>query len=109
MDGSIKDSNGKCPRCDAADIEREVFLQTSMRVVSGVMFFCQVCGLQQRALASDREAWFNVHKGWKSTAVPEETWEDFDARWPKKVERPTYGRAEPIGRILPKPPERDAD
>jgi hypothetical protein len=102
MDDSIKDNNGRCPRCDAAEIEREVFLQTSMRVVSGVLFFCQVCGLQRRALSSDREEWFNVHKQWQSSAVPEETWDEFDARWPKKVERPTYGRAEPIGNILPR-------
>jgi hypothetical protein len=106
MDSSIIDRDGECPRCNSKDIEREVILQTSMRVVSGAVFICKTCGLSRRALSSDREAWFNTHKAWRSPHVPETSWEEFEARWPKKVERPTYGRAEPIGPILPRPPER---
>lgn len=100
---SVIDRQGQCPRCDSTDIEREVILQTTNRFVSGVVFFCASCGLTRRTVASDREAWFNLHKAWRSPGVPEETWEDFDARWPKKVERATYGRAEPLGPILPHP------
>lgn len=106
MDSSIIDRDGQCPRCGSKDIEREVILQTSARVVSGFVFFCTVCGLTRRGVASDREAWWNLHRAWKSPHVPEETWEEFEARWPKKVERATYGRAEPLGPILPRPPER---
>jgi len=106
MDSSIIDRDGQCPRCDSEDIEREVILQTSARVVSGFVFFCNVCGLTRRGLASDREAWFNLHRLWRSPHVPEETWEEFEARWPKKVERATYGRAEPLGPTLPVPPTR---
>jgi late competence protein required for DNA uptake (superfamily II DNA/RNA helicase) len=106
MDSSIIDRDGECPRCNSKDIEREVILQTSMRVVSGVVFFCTACGLTRRALASDREAWWNTHRTWGSPHVPEATWEDFEARWPKKVERATYGRAEPLGPILPRPSGR---
>lgn len=107
MDSSIIDRDGQCPRCGSKDIEREVILQTSARVVSGFVFFCTVCGLTRRGVASDREAWWNLHRAWKSPHVPEETWEEFEARWPKKVERATYGRAEPLGPILPRPPERE--
>lgn len=107
MDGSIIDRDGQCPRCSSTDIEREVILQTSARFVSGAVFFCGVCGLTRRCLSSDREAWFNFHKEWKSPSVPEASWEEFDARWQKKVERPTYGRAEPLGPILPRVPGRD--
>jgi len=106
MDSSIIDRDGECPRCQSKDIERELILQTSMRVVSGFVFFCTACGLTRRGLSSDREAWWNHHRDWKSPHVPEETWEEFEARWPKKVERPTYGRSEPLGPILPRPPER---
>ena len=106
MDSSIIDRDGQCPRCGSKDIEREVILQTSARVVSGFVFFCTVCALTRRGLASDREAWWNLHREWKSPHVPEETWEDFEARWPKKVQRATYGRPEPLGPILPRPPEK---
>ncbi len=101
-DDSLIDHDGVCPRCTSADIDREVILQTSARIVSGVVFFCNTCALKRRALASDREAWFNAHKLWRSGAVPEATWDEFQARWPKKVMRATYGRSEPIGPILPR-------
>lgn len=106
MDSSIVDRDGQCPRCASKEIEREVILQTSARVVSGVVFFCEVCGLTRRGLASDREAWWNLHRAWRSPHVPEESWEEFEARWPKKVERATYGRAEPLGPTLPRVPGR---
>ncbi|MFO0746301.1 MAG: hypothetical protein U1F43_11580 [Myxococcota bacterium] len=107
MDGKLLDRDGQCPRCGSRDIERELQLQTTSRFVSGVVFFCTTCGLTRRTVASDREAWWNLHKQWQSPHVPEATWEDFAARWPKKVERATYGRAEPLGPILPTPPERE--
>lgn len=76
-------------------------LQTSYRLVSGVVFFCPTCGLTQRALASDREAWFDVHKAWNSGAIDAESYGDFEARWAKQVGRPSHGTAEPLGSILP--------
>ncbi len=94
-------AKGQCPRCENRDIERELVLQTTYDLVSGVVLFCPTCGLIARALASDREAWFDVHKAWRSPAVPEETFEAFAARWPKDVGRPAYGDAEPLGPILP--------
>ncbi len=106
MDESLTDRQGRCPRCTSDDIEREIILQTSMRVVSGAVFFCNTCGLTRRAVASDREAWFNNHKLWRSPAVPEETFEEFALQWPKKVGRVAYGSAEPLGPILPRV-ERD--
>ncbi|TNF26025.1 MAG: hypothetical protein EP329_22010 [Deltaproteobacteria bacterium] len=101
MDESVIDTEGRCPRCQSEDIEREVILQTTSRVVSGVVFFCNTCGLKRQALASDREAWFNQHKLWRSPGVPEATFEEFDRRWPKKVFRVNYGSPEPLGPILP--------
>ena len=92
---------GVCPRCSASDIEREVIYQTTMACVSGVVFFCNVCGLTSRALSSDREAWFDVHKTWASPAVEEDSYEAFSQRWTKKVGQATYGSAEPLGPILP--------
>ncbi|PIE20235.1 MAG: hypothetical protein CSA66_01085 [Proteobacteria bacterium] len=106
MDDSVIDRQGRCPRCSSEDIEREVIFQTSFRVVSGVVLFCNTCGLTRRALASDREAWFDVHKRWRSPAVTEATFEQFAARWPKKVRRASYGSPEPLGPILP-PVTRD--
>ena len=96
MDESLVDHDGQCPRCGSDDIEREVILQTSMRVVAGAVFFCNTCGLTRRALSSDREMWFDHHKAWKSPHVPEDTWEEFAERWPKKIQRASYGRAEPL-------------
>jgi len=104
MDESVIDTEGRCPRCQSEDIEREVILQTTARVVSGVVFFCTTCGLKRQALSSDREAWFNQHKLWRSPAVTEASFEDFERRWPKKVMRTTYGGAEPRGPILPRIP-----
>jgi len=92
---------GACPRCGSSDVEREVIYQTTMVHVSGVVFFCEVCGLTGKALSSDREAWFDVHKDWASPAVEEDTYEAFSRRWTKKVGQPTYGSAEPLGPILP--------
>ena len=92
---------GVCPRCSAEDVEREVIYQTTMVHVSGVVFFCNVCGLTGKALSSDREAWFDVHKSWASPAVEEDTYEAFSKRWTKKVGQATYGSAEPLGPILP--------
>ena len=92
---------GTCPRCSAQDIEREVIYQTTLIRVSGVVFFCNVCGLTSKALASDREAWFDVHKLWTSPAVSEDSYEEFAKRWTKKVGHATYGSAEPLGPILP--------
>ena len=91
-----------CPRCGSGDTEREVILQTTAKIVSGVVFFCNTCGLTSRALASDRETWFNQHQTWQSPAMAEDTIEAFLARWPKKVGRPAYGSPEPLGPILPK-------
>ena len=104
MDDSVIDTEGQCPRCKSEDIEREVILQTTAQFVSGVVFFCNTCGLKRQALASDREAWFNQHQLWGSPAVTEATFEDFGRRWPKKVMRTTYGRSEPLGDILPRVP-----
>lgn len=101
MDESVIDRQGHCPRCDSADIEREVILQTTARFVAGVVFFCNTCGLTRRALSSDREAWFNQHRLWRSPAVKETSWEEFEQRWPKKVLRTPFGSAEPLGPILP--------
>lgn len=95
--------DGRCPRCDGADVEREVLYQTTFRVVSGVVFFCQTCGLTSRALSSDREAWFDVHQAWSSPAVPDETLEAFLRRWDKRVGSASYGSAEPLGPTLPVP------
>lgn len=91
-----------CPRCSGQDTEREVIYQTTAQYVSGVVFFCNTCALTSRALASDREAWFDAHKAWKSPSMAEQTIEAFLARWPKKVGRRAYGSAEPLGPILPK-------
>jgi hypothetical protein len=93
--------DGTCPRCDGADIEREVIRQTTAEVVSGVVFFCNTCGLTDRALSSDRERWYDAHRQWHSPAVPEETLAAFLAKWPKKVGNPSYGSPEPLGPILP--------
>jgi len=101
MDESVIDRQGSCPRCGSADIEREVILQTTAKVVSGVVFFCNTCGIKRQALASDREAWFNQHRLWQSPAVPEATFEEFARHWPKKAMRKTHGRPEPLGPILP--------
>jgi len=103
LDQSVIDRQGQCPRCESLDIEREVVLQTSARVVAGVIFFCNTCGLTRRALSSDREAWFNFHRQWRSPAVTEGSYEEFAHRWPKKVMRTSFGGAEPLGPILPRP------
>lgn len=102
MDESLIDRQGTCPRCSSVDIEREVILQTTSKVISGVVFFCNTCGLKRQALASDREAWFNQHKLWQSPGVAEATYDEFARKWPKKAMRLTYGRPEPIGPILPR-------
>ena len=109
IDDSVIDRQGQCPRCGSHDIEREVILQTSARVVSGVVFFCATCGLTRRALSSDREAWFDQHKRWRSPAVTEGSFEEFTDRWPKKVLNASYGSPEPIGPILPRIPVEDDD
>ena len=101
MDSSIVDHDGQCPRCDATDITRTLTLQTSARVLSGVIFQCGVCGLHRATVVADRETWWNLHQQWSSPHVREASWEEFSARWPKKVERPTYGRGEPLGPTLP--------
>ena len=101
MDESVIDREGLCPRCGSADIEREVILQTTAKFVSGVVFFCNTCGVKRQALASDREAWFNQHRLWRSPAVTEASFEDFARRWPKKVMRVSHGKSEPLGPILP--------
>lgn len=93
--------DGECPRCASDDIEREVLYQTTHRVVSGVVFFCATCGLTHKALSSDREAWFDVHRGWASPAVAEKTYADFQRRWTRRVGSPGYGDPEPLGPILP--------
>jgi hypothetical protein len=93
---------GCCPRCGGDDIEREVIFQTTMRVPSGVVFFCETCGLTTKALSSDREAWFDAHKSWQSPAVGAETYEEFKKLWPKCVGRQPYGDPEPLGPILPR-------
>ncbi len=93
--------DGRCPRCASGDIEREVIFQTTFRVASGVVFFCQTCGLTHRGLSSDREAWFDVHHAWGSPAVADENLEAFLARWPKRVGSAAYGPAEPLGPTLP--------
>lgn len=90
-----------CPRCASTDVERDVIHQTSMRVVSGVVFFCNTCALTSQALASDREAWFDSHKLWRCAAVPEDTMDAFLARWTKKVGQENFGHPEPLGPILP--------
>ena len=92
---------GHCPRCTSDDIEREVIYQTTAHVVSGVVFFCQTCGLTSRSLAGDREVWFDTHRAWQSPAVPQATFAEFAARWPKAVGRPAHGPAEPLGPTLP--------
>ena len=101
MSDSETTQNGTCPRCGGQDCERELIRQTTMRVISGVIFFCPTCGLTSRALATDREAWFDVHKLWTSGEIPEDTYEAFAARWDKQVGRPAHGGAEPLGPILP--------
>ncbi|MFT7581848.1 MAG: hypothetical protein ACI9MR_003526 [Myxococcota bacterium] len=101
MDESLVDHDGRCPRCESHDMEREVILQTTAKIVAGVVFFCTTCGLTRRALSSDREAWFDQHKLWRSPHVPETTYEAFTDRWPKKVRRASYGRSEPLGPTLP--------
>ncbi|MCB9728201.1 MAG: hypothetical protein H6744_09835 [Deltaproteobacteria bacterium] len=93
---------GVCPRCAGDDIEREVIYQTTMRVVAGVVFFCETCGLTTKALSSDREAWFDAHKAWQSPAVGVDTYAEFQAQWPKAVGRQPYGDPEPLGPILPR-------
>ena len=93
--------DGTCPRCASDDIEREEILQTTMRVVAGVVFFCPTCGLTSRALSTDREAWYDIHKLWSSACVPESTYEAFAARWVKQVGRAAHGDSEPLGPILP--------
>ena len=103
MSDNVENAEGQCPRCGSTDIERELIHQTSFDVVSGVVFFCDTCGLSGRALSSDRESWFDVHKAWQSPEVPEEDFDAFAARWHKKVGRPAYGDAEPLGPILPRP------
>jgi hypothetical protein len=87
---------GVCPRCGGEDVERELVEQTTSKVVAGVVLFCPTCGLQGRALAADREAWFDLHKLWKHDGVPEATLDAFLARWPKQVLRPAYGAAQPL-------------
>jgi hypothetical protein len=96
-------NEGLCPRCGSEDIEREVIFQTTSENVSGVVFFCQTCALASRALASDREDWYDVHKSWQSPAIPDENLEAFLSKWPKKVGTTAHGRAEPLGPILPTP------
>ena len=91
-----------CPRCQSDDTEREVIFQTTEKVVSGVVFFCNTCALTSRALASDREQWFDIHILWKSPAMAERDFESFMARWPKRVGSIAYGSPEPLGPILPK-------
>ncbi len=93
---------GQCPRCSGEDIEREVIYLTSLQVPGGVVFFCNTCGLTERALTSDREAWYDVHKGWHSPAVPEATYDEFAAKWTKKVGWVNHGDPEPLGPILPR-------
>lgn len=93
---------GRCPRCGGEDIEREVIFQTTMRVPSGVVFFCETCGLTTKAVSSDREAWFDAHKSWASPAVNVDTYEEFQRQWPKSVGRQPYGDPEPLGPILPR-------
>jgi transcription elongation factor Elf1 len=97
---------GTCPRCGGDVVERELVLQTTMNIVSGVILFCHLCGLTSKSLASDRERWFDMHKAWMSSALEDDTLEQFLARWTKKVERETYGSAEPIGPILPVPSQK---
>ncbi len=93
---------GRCPRCESEDVEREVIYQTTYNRVSGVVFFCHTCGFTGRTVASDREAWYFLHKEWSSPAVPDETLEEFLAKWPKKVGNPSYGSPEPVGPITPR-------
>jgi hypothetical protein len=93
--------DGTCPRCAGQDCERELILQTTMRVIAGVVFFCPTCGLTSRALSTDREAWFDTHHMWASGEIEDTTYEAFAARWDKQVGRPAHGGAEPLGPILP--------
>ena len=102
MSDTAHADEGTCPRCQSSDVEREVIYQTTLRVVSGVVFFCDTCGLTTKALSSDREAWFDAHRSWSSPAVPEETYEAFLKRWTKRVGSPGYGDPEPLGPILPR-------
>ena len=93
--------DGTCPRCDSEDIEREVIYQTTSENVAGVVFFCETCALTSRALGSDRENWYDIHKAWNSPAVTAESLEAFFLKWPKKVGMTAHGRAEPLGPLLP--------
>ncbi|MGM0575816.1 MAG: hypothetical protein ACQEXJ_08825 [Myxococcota bacterium] len=92
---------GECPRCESTDIEREVIYLTTHREVGGVVFFCNTCGLHTKVLSSDREAWFDAHRSWRSPAVQDETYEEFAKRWKKRVGSAGYGDPEPLGPILP--------
>ena len=94
--------DGECPRCGSGDIERAVVYGTTARVVLGVVLSCRTCGLTSRTVSSDREAWYDLHRAWRSPAIPaDESFEAFAARWPKKVGQRTYGDAEPLVPVLP--------
>ena len=91
----------ECPRCHGDEVDQELPRQCSPQLISGVVFTCGTCGLVERALATDRVAWYDLYNRWKSPELKNVSIESFLAQWTKKVGRSNYGDPEPVAPILP--------